>query len=114
MKGVIEYVRDITERKRMEEKLKQSEEKYSLLVEDIHDGVFVIQDEKISLLTGIAGYLDIVLKRLLDLMCITLMTGKILKWSRIVITGGRKGKRYPKNTNSMPCAKRGKDCSQYG
>lgn len=46
MKGVIEYVRDITQRKRVEEELKQSEEKYRLLIHNIQEGVFIIQDAK--------------------------------------------------------------------
>jgi PAS domain S-box-containing protein len=37
-------LRDITERKRMVEKLRQSEEKYSTLVEKGNDGIIIIQD----------------------------------------------------------------------
>ncbi len=37
---------DITERKRTEEALSQSEEKYRILVDNIQDGVFLLQDAK--------------------------------------------------------------------
>jgi len=37
---------DITERKRMEMVLRESEEKYRTLIDNMQDGVFVIQDEK--------------------------------------------------------------------
>lgn len=44
----ISMVEDITERKEAEEKLQQSEEKYRTLVQNILDGVFIIQDMKIQ------------------------------------------------------------------
>jgi PAS domain S-box-containing protein len=47
-KGVVTSImgisRDITERKRIEEALRESEEKYRNLVERAHDGIIVIQD----------------------------------------------------------------------
>jgi len=46
MKGVIEYVRDITERKRVEEKLKQSEEKYRNLVELTTDIIYMTDKDR--------------------------------------------------------------------
>ena len=42
-------VKDITEHKQMDEELRQSEEKYRTLIENIQDGVFVIQDRKLIL-----------------------------------------------------------------
>lgn len=39
---------DITARKQIEETLRQSEEKYRTLIENIQDGVFLIQDRKIK------------------------------------------------------------------
>jgi PAS domain S-box-containing protein len=40
--------KDVTERKRTEEALQQSEEKYRMLIDNMQDGVFIIQDEKIQ------------------------------------------------------------------
>ncbi len=41
---IIEYCLDITERKKMEEVLKESEEKYRVLVENANEGISVAQD----------------------------------------------------------------------
>ncbi|MCX9012708.1 MAG: PAS domain S-box protein [Candidatus Methanoperedens sp.] len=57
---VLGICRDITERKRVEEALKLSEEKYRTLIDNIQDGVFIIQDAKIQFaneaFARIAGY----------------------------------------------------------
>jgi two-component system cell cycle sensor histidine kinase/response regulator CckA len=42
--GIVEYFKDITERKQAEELLRESEEKYSTLIEQAKDGVVVVQD----------------------------------------------------------------------
>ncbi len=47
-RGALVIIRDITERKRTEEALRQSEEKYHILIDNIQDGVFIIQDGKIQ------------------------------------------------------------------
>ncbi len=46
--GIQVIMRDTTDRKRAEEALKQSEEKYRILIDNIQDGVFIIQDGKIQ------------------------------------------------------------------
>ena len=46
--GIQVIIRDTTYRKRGEEALKQSEEKYRTLIDNIQDGVFIIQDGKIQ------------------------------------------------------------------
>ena len=46
--GIQVIIRDTTDRKRAEEALKQSEEKYRMLIDNIQDGVFIIQDGKIQ------------------------------------------------------------------
>jgi len=40
--------RDISQRKRVEEMLRQSEEKYRVLIENIQDGIFIIQNAKMK------------------------------------------------------------------
>lgn len=53
-------MRDITEHKRAEESLIESEEKYRILINNIQDGVFIIQDAKMQFVneafTKIFGY----------------------------------------------------------
>jgi PAS domain S-box-containing protein len=46
--GIQVIIRDTTDRKRAEEALKQSEIKYRTLIDNIQDGVFIIQDGKIQ------------------------------------------------------------------
>ena len=45
---VVTVIDDITERKQADEELKQSEEKYHSLIDNIQDGVFVIQNAKMQ------------------------------------------------------------------
>ena len=45
--GMIVVSLDMTEQKKAEQELRLSEEKYRLLVDNAHDGIFVVQDERI-------------------------------------------------------------------
>ncbi|MFH0824022.1 MAG: PAS domain S-box protein [Pseudomonadota bacterium] len=60
--GVVEYVRDITDKKKAEDSLRESEEKYRLMVENVRELVYVIQDGVIKFVNRyameISGYSD--------------------------------------------------------
>lgn len=47
--GFVAYLRDITDRRHSEEKLRQSEQSYRQLFENSSEGIFVVQDERIVL-----------------------------------------------------------------
>jgi PAS domain S-box-containing protein len=57
---VIEYVRDITDRKRIEEALRESEEKYRIVAEGASDGIAILLDGRLEYvnpcLAHMAGY----------------------------------------------------------
>ena len=52
--GYIAVTRDITQRKEIELALKESEAKYSTLVENSNDGIAVVQDLKVKFFNDIA------------------------------------------------------------
>lgn len=49
-RGVIEYVRDISDQKKVEDALRESEEKYRTLIERATDGIAIIQDNFVKYL----------------------------------------------------------------
>jgi PAS domain S-box-containing protein/putative nucleotidyltransferase with HDIG domain len=49
-RGVIEYVRDISDQKKVEDALRESEEKYRTLIEHANDGVTILQDNIVKFL----------------------------------------------------------------
>ena len=53
--GMLSSGEDITERKRAEEVLKESEAKYSALIKQAKDGVFILQDEIFKFANGAMG-----------------------------------------------------------
>jgi len=51
-RGVIEYARDISDQKKVEDALRESEEKYRTLIERANDGVTIIQDNIVKFLNA--------------------------------------------------------------
>ena len=49
-RGVIEYARDISDQKKVEDALRESEEKYRTLIERANDGIAIIQDNIVKFL----------------------------------------------------------------
>lgn len=56
--GIISNYRDVTERKRMEEALRESEQKHSALVEQAKDGVYIVQDEVLKFANRALGEIN--------------------------------------------------------
>jgi len=62
MSGAIKYIRDITEHRRMEEALRESEEKFRLIFENARDAIFWAEP-KTGAITNCNKTTDLLLKK---------------------------------------------------
>jgi PAS domain S-box-containing protein len=107
--GTQGFARDITRRTKAEEALKESEKKYRMLVNNIHDGVFIIQDAKMQFvndaLARMSGY---TVEEIIGKNFHELVAPEDREMVADSIKEDKREKSFLRNTNSICCIRTGR------
>ncbi|MEE8471260.1 MAG: PAS domain S-box protein [Dehalococcoidia bacterium] len=108
VRGIVANFSDITERKEVEEALRESEEKFRRLVEDMNDGYCVIQESKVMFANArSAGMFGYDLQEVLGKTVAELLPSEVVRELSKMRAGRRHGEVVPEQYETVLVGKNG-------